>query len=267
MPPNLHVRNILGDLLDTAVDLGGFLVPAQALESHLGRFCQHLLVWTHDETHKLQLVGSSLPVKYRGHYFLLCSKHQLTDVDPEDVCIMYPDGSSVVTSSGVRVCGEMVRGGETDAYDIAAFDFTETLKSHPTLKPLFFCFDHVPPDVTSDKVVALIIAGFATTDQVYDIEDNNHLGSVKRNLTARPDGQPTDKSLMRGKYVEPLGFSPDGLSGAPVFVVQWAKNGQPRAYLGGLMLRSGRETFHFLKSGYVKGFLDSFLGHECNRGT
>lgn len=140
MPPNFHVRSILGDQLATAVDLGGLLIPAQSLQSLLGRFCQHLLVWTHDEIHKLQLVGSSLPVKYRGHYFLLCSKHQLIDVEPEDVCIVYPDGSNVVTSSGVRVFEEMVRGGETDAYDIAAFDFTETLESHPTLKPQFFLF-------------------------------------------------------------------------------------------------------------------------------
>ena len=63
--------------------------------------------------------------------------------------------------------------------------------------------------------LALIVAGFPSSDQLYELEENNHLGSVKRNVIALPDGQPADKSLMGARFVESLEFEPDGLKWKP----------------------------------------------------
>lgn len=249
--------DFFGQMLDQSVKLGKIYVPAQSLHTVLGRYCRHLLVWTHDETYKFQLLGTAIPVFYRERYLLICTAHQLQSVEPEDVCMLYPDGSLSVSNSGVRHWNNGA-AGETDATDITVFEFTEPLEAHRELQADFFNFDSVPPDIQSDNVIALFTAGFPSSDQIYDLGVNNHLGSVKRNIVAMLDGQPDDMALIRARFVEPLDFNPDGMSGSPVFVVQ-IQNGKFHAYLAGMMMRAGRETFYFLKIGYIKGFLDRFV--------
>ena len=133
--------------------------------------------------------------------------------------------------------------------------------THRQLRSGFLNFDTVPPDVLSNQVIALVAAGFPSSDQIYDLSENNNLGTVKRNLIAVLDGQPNDIALIRARFVEPLDFDPDGMSGSPVFVIQF-ENGEPSAYLAGMITRAGKETFHFLKIGYIKAFLDAFLARN-----
>lgn len=249
--------DFFGQMINQSVKLGKIYVPARSLHTVLGGYCKNLLVWTHDETYKFQLLGTAIPVFYRERYLLICTAHQLQNVNLEDVCMLYPDGSSSVSNSGVRQWNNGA-AGETDATDITVFEFTEPLEAHRELRAGFFKFDAVPQDIRSDHVIALVTAGFPSSDQIYDLGENNHLGSVKRNIIAMLDGQPDDRALVRARFVEPLNFDPDGMSGSPVFVVQF-QNGKLYAYLAGMMMRAGEETFHFLKVGYVKGFLDKFV--------
>jgi hypothetical protein len=252
-----HKPNILQDLVKHSVRVGDLWIPSRLVQSTLGEYCLNLFVWTHDETHKVQLLGTAIPIKYRERYLLLCSAHQIKGVEPRDVCLVYPDGSRAVTNSGIRAFDASQRA-ETDAYDIAAFEFTDPISQHPNLGKKFYPFRELPPDVSSDQIIAFVVVGFPSKDQVYELEERSHLGTVKRNLTARPSGQPGDQSLIRASYLEPLDFDPDGLSGSPVFVVQF-DGSNPKAYLGGMVLRSGEKDFRFLKIGYVKDFLDRFM--------
>jgi len=245
-------------LLEHSVKVDHIFIPGNSLESYLGKFVTNLGVWYNDDVFKLGLVGSATPVLYKDRYFLLCSKHQLKGVNTEDVCLLYPDGSNVVTSSGVRHFNTSEETMTSDAYDLAAFEFTAPVLEHPILKHLFFRFNSLPPDTMTDEIIAFVTAGFPCDDQRYELEERNHIGLVKRILTALPDHQPHDESLLQLKYVRPLDFNPDGLSGGPAFVVQKVDN-DFQAFLAGMMVRSGKSHCHILKVGFLKSFLDSFL--------
>ncbi len=258
MNPFSKTQNFLDEVLKSSVHMGELLVPARSLQTVLGNYCQHLYVWTHVEEYKVRLVGTAIPIQYKNRFLLLCSRHQLKDVNPQDVCLMYPDGSLTVTSGGFRVYEKENTVENGDEFDIAVFDFTEPIKEHPKLKSVFYKFEGAPPDGPSNHILALIVAGYPSADQIYELYENNHIGSVKRNLLAIPESQPPDNCLLKAKFVEPIDFNPDGLSGSPVFVIQLSPSrAQQNVYLAGMVLRCGREEFYFIKSGYIKSFLDS----------
>lgn len=250
-------KPLLTTMLETSARVGSLIVPAASLESYLGRFASQLTVWTHDDIYKISIPGSATGLIHKGRSLLLCSGHQLKGVNLEDVGIMLPDGSSLITSSGSRNFLAADFANETDAYDVAAFKFTEPAVDFPSLTENFFSFDQVPPDTVNTHVLAFIVAGYPSADQKYELEDKNHIGMVRRVVLALPDSQPTDPALLRLKFVEELNFDPDGLSGGPAFVIQW-NNRESRVFLGGIVLRAGKTHCNILKSGFIWGFLSSF---------
>lgn len=248
--------DILDGLVSHSVKVGELLVPASSLESHLGRFVLNLVVWNHHETFKVSLVGSAIPIFYRENYFLVCSRHQLKGVDLENVSILYPDGSAAITSSGSRMFNLSDETTISDAYDIAAFNFSEPISQHPYLKGLFYHLQALPPDTMNDNIVAFVLSGFPCADQRYELEEKNHLGLVKRIFVALPDCQPRDRALLRLKHLNELNFDADGLSGGPAFVVQKVEN-KFHAFLAGMMVRGGKDFSYILKVGFIAAFLDS----------
>jgi hypothetical protein len=251
-------RTLLDTMLDTSVHVGSLIVPAGSLESYLGRFASQLTVWAHDDVYKISIPGSAIGLVHAGRTMLVCSKHQLKDVELSDVSILLPDGSLAITSSGSRT----FRTGHhnissSDAYDLAAFDFSEPACEFPALSNNFFKFDCIPPDTPNTHILAFVVAGYPTADQKYDLEDENHLGMVRRILIAESDSQPADIALLKLKFIRHLDFDPDGLSGGPAFVIQIV-DGTPRAYLGGMVLRAGKSHCYILKSGFLWDFLCSF---------
>jgi hypothetical protein len=145
----------------------------------------------------------------------------------------------------------------SDAFDIVAFDFTEPVSQHPILSRQFFDFREVPPDTQNTNLIAFVIAGFPALDQKYELEEKNHLGVVKRIVVAQADGQPSDPSLLRLRFVKQLDFDPDGLSGGPAFVVQLV-GGEPTVFLGGMVVRANTEICHVVKAGYLWEFITWF---------
>ena len=245
---------VLPSLMETSVSLNGLFIPSRNLEKHLTTFCKSLNVWTRDPIHKIQLLGSGTPVKFRDRYLVVCSAQQLDDIDPKDVCLLYSDGGLAITSSGVRYFKAPVRR-ETDEFDIAVFDFTEALEEHTSFRSHFWNFDYVPPTVSSDHVLAILACGFPFDDQVYELWEKNHLRTRIRAAVALLENQPTDHALLKARYQSPLDIDPNGMSGGPVYVVQLVGE-VPTVYLGGMMLRSGREYLYFLKSGFIMDFLN-----------
>lgn len=250
-------RLLLETMLDTSAHVGSLIVPAGSLESYLGHFASQLTVWTHDDVYKVNIPGSAIGVIHADRAMLVCSMHQLKGVELSDVSILLPDGSHAITSSGSRNFRIGEQTGLSDAYDLAAFDFTEPASEFPALTKNFFYFDRVPPDAPNTHMLAYVVAGYPSADQKYELAEKNHLGMVRRVIIAEPDSQPADPALLKLKFVRSLDFDPDGLSGGPAFVIQLV-DGECRAYLGGMVVRAGKTHCYIVKSGYLWRFLSSF---------
>lgn len=254
----INTKTLLDNFASLSVRVNGLIVPGRSIESTLARHAFSLVVNNDHEIYKISLVGSATPVLFKGRHILLCTNHQLEGVDPQQVSMLMDDGSLVVTSNGFR---SYAVSDETDAYDIAAFDFSDAVAAHPELKRRFFRFDHVPPDALNVNILAVLVAGYPTDDQKYDLEELNHIGLARRHVVCAPHEQPTDAAVLTLRAHTPLTKDPDGMSGGPAFAIQLV-DGQPSAYLAGMVVRGGLEYFHIIKSGFVMAFLDSVYGQH-----
>lgn len=249
----MNKPTLIQDFAQLSVKLNGLVVPGRLIERTLAAHSFNLVVYNNHETHKVSLVGSATAVYFNGRYILLCSNHQLRDVNPKQVSMLKDDGDLLVTSGGYRAY--QVRS-DTDANDIAAFDFTEPVAAHPDLKRRFFDLTELPPNTPVTNVMAMLLTGYPSAGQTYDLETNNHLGLARLNVVCEPDGQPDDDALIRVRATSPLSIDPDGMSGGSAFVIQMSGT-DLRAYFAGIILQGGRQFFHVLKSGYVVAFLRS----------
>jgi hypothetical protein len=242
---------ILGQFVNHGVDVNGVIVPGRLIEDLLSRHTFNLIVNNDDEVFKISLVGSATAVRYRNREILLATQHQLRGIDESQVAMLTDSGSHIITSGGLR---RYPPRSDTDANDIVAFDFTEPCMDRPELKKRFFALNERPPDVLNTHVIALLLSGFPSNDQTYEIHENNHLGLARRNIVCLPHSQPSDRALLIVQAVRPIDKHPDGMSGGSAFVIQ-LEGGRPHAYFAGIIVRGGKETFHIIKAGFVLEFL------------
>lgn len=245
-------RGVLDRLVGTSVRFNGLIVPASTLAASLGRYVDNLVVWNDDETYKVSLVGSAVPIKFKGRYFLLCTNHQLVGCQLDHVSLLGRDGRNLITSSGVRRFEDQ---NNPHYLDLAAFEFTEPCEAYPDLKERFFDLREMPPDAPSTDIVFAVVAGFPSRDQAYELEERNHIGKFKRIVVCQPEPLSFDPALLCLRSDEPLGFDPDGMSGGSAFVVQTVA-GECRAYFAGLVVTGGLDRFHVIKVGVIHDFLD-----------
>ena len=224
----------------------------------LGQYSFNLFVWSHDATYKVSLLGSATPLHYRGHYLVVCTGHQISQIAPEDISMLTEDGELAVTSSGYTAPRTGSEGIECDIQDIVVFNFNEACMEHPTLRKRFFKVEEFPPDCTSDDVIAVLNYGYPSKDQLYELDDKNHIGSRRRATTMKAHRQPSDETLLHLKPLQKLIFEPDGLSGGPNFVIQ-RSGGDFAAYFAGVTVRAGKEDLYMVKSGYIKSLLDAAI--------
>jgi hypothetical protein len=102
----------------------------------------------------------------------------------------------------------------------------------------------------------MLLTGYLSGDQAYEVHETNHLGLVRRNVVCLPESQPSDEALLTVRAARPLDKHPDGMSGGSAFVIQ-LQEGRPHAYFAGMVVRGGREFFQILKVGIVLAFLKS----------
>lgn len=129
--------SILGRTVQLAVDVNGLVIPGQSIESALARHAVLLVAYNDDPTYPVTLIGSAAAVRFRGRELLLVTQHQLKNVDESRVAMLASSGGQLVTSEGYRAYRP---DPDTDAFDIAAFDFTEpsseTAGGHRRHRPL-----------------------------------------------------------------------------------------------------------------------------------
>jgi hypothetical protein len=255
--PEGEARNVLERFAKLGVSLNGVVIPGRSIESVLARHALSLVVNNEgDKTFKLSLPGSATAIRYRGHDLMLITQHQLKGVDESRVAMLTDDGTRIITSSGRRGYD---LNPERDANDVVAFNFTEPVAAVPELKPRFFNLTEIPVSFRSDITLAMLLVGFPSAVQDYDLYENNRLGFRRLHVTCLPHAeQPSDNAILRVKPTQALKINPDGMSGGAAFVIQYAEGG-PRAYFAGIIVRGGQEDFYVLKSGVVIAFLDSIL--------
>ncbi|MGU3495749.1 hypothetical protein ACLBXM_17045 [Xanthobacteraceae bacterium A53D] len=249
-------RMILDRLAQTSVELNGLMIPGRLIESTIARHTFNMAVLNDHDIFKVSLVGSATAIRYRGRELLLTTQHQLKGVELERVAMLTDTGSHVITSGGVR---SYPLSAETDGYDIAAFDFTEPCEHIPELGRRFFNLDSRPLDCINTDILMLLLFGYPSKKQVYELEEKNHLGIARAHVVCTPESQPSDRAMLTVRAVSSLPFDPDGMSGGSAFVIQM-DCGKPRAHFAGIVLRGGRQLFHILKVGTVRAFLDSAFG-------
>jgi hypothetical protein len=252
-------RGVLDRVMVTSVWFNGVLVPASpqsALTGALGRYVQNLIVWNHHETYKVSLVGSAVPIKFSDRYFLLCTSHQLNGCRPEDVSLLGRDGVHLITSSGVRRFENECHPGYLD---LAAFKFTEPCEAQPELKARFYELRDIPPDAPNTDIVFALVAGFPCNEQDYDLEERNHIGTLKHLVVCHLDPGSYDPArLLCLRSKQPFDFDPDGMSGGSAFVVQKI-DGEFRAFFAGIVATAGTDKFHIIKVGLIYRFLRALV--------
>ncbi|MFY1710509.1 hypothetical protein J3366_03370 [Tritonibacter mobilis] len=249
---------MLTESLNTATCVNGLYVLARSVQETLGRYSFNLFVWTHDEIYKVSLLGSATPIFYRGHYLVLSTRHQIKNIDPQDISMLTEDGEFAVTSSGYSVPRLSPEGMQHDLQDIVVFNFNGACEEHPALRLRFFRIGEFPPDCMNDSVVAVLNYGYPSDDQLYELHDKNHIGSRRRSTPLKIHSQPQDDTLLHLKPLQPLTFDPDGLSGGPNFVIQ-RSDGNFMVHFAGVTVRAGRKDVYIVKSGYIKGLLDAAI--------
>jgi hypothetical protein len=254
LPGNSGV--LIDDLVKNSVNFNGVLIPPSGLDIVLSKYVECLVVWNNHDTYLVSLVGSGIPIKFKGKYFIVCSKHQLRDRVLEDVSLLSRDGKKCFSSGGVR---HFEGPNEYEYRDLVAFDFSDPCAEHPELRDRFYNLVFRPNDVMSDQFMVAVASGFAFDDQNYDLEENNHLGLVKRKLACRLDGRSSDPSIYRLETVQTLNFNPDGMSGGSVFAIQKQDN-ELVAFLAGMIVRAGPNHIHFVILPFIWRFLEDLVG-------
>ena len=254
----------LEEMLKRTVRLNGLLVPVKAIESALCNYVHPLVVWNHDETYSVGLIGSGIAIHYRDKYLLLCTRHQLKALagrSYEDVGLLDKDGHSFCSAGGIR--HYLNHLNEVDLHDLVVFDFTEPCQARPYMRERFFNFESLPPDTLSDQIIGFVASGYPVKEQDYGLtEDEKHLGlrraQVVCSLAPYNEQPKEDPTLLRLTPMDQLRFDPDGMSGGAAFVVQFV-NGLPHAYLAGMIVRAGANSLYILKAVFIQKFIEWWL--------
>lgn len=253
------VRLIDDDMKAMAVRHNGLIVPGRSVESLFARYCVPLGFWTGDAQWPVCIPGSATLIRYRGRYFMACTRHQLATLgSSEEICILLdagPGQTRCITSGGTISFDDKMNDG--DHNDIALFDFTEPAMAEPDLKPIFLDFRGQHHDVPSEEVIGLIAYGYPFEGRDIDYESGT-LALVKQKVVCRYEGQGADDAVHIIRPCVPLTFSPDGMSGGPAFAVIMVNN-TFSIHLAGINVRGSRELIRVVKAGAVQLMMDSFM--------
>jgi hypothetical protein len=246
-------------LYSASISVNGLHVPAKLIEDHLARYCTSLGVYTDDADYPIYIPGSATLMKYKGRYFMICTRHQLKHTPNfENVCLLLPhaDGrTKCITSGGARWFDGLNEG---DHHQIVVFDFTDPCRENEELKPMFFDFRHQHTDIQVDRLVAFTTYGYLTSLANVDY-DNGKIAQVRAQVLSRFATPGTDDALHMIEPLSPLDFDPDGMSGGPTFCVVLDPPNNFSVHLAGVTVRGGRDRLMVIKAGAVQAVLDTVV--------
>lgn len=249
------MRKISDDMARMSVLYNDLYIPGRSIEDYFSKYCEPLGVLVDWSDFPLFVRGSATLIKYRGRYFVACTRHQVKDISArEDVCLMLPhDGRlNCITSGGAISYDKSKNAG--DHHDVVLFDFTDPVMDMPELEHMFLDFRGQNPDVPSDHVVAVVTYGYPSGKTKLDYDDRK-LRMLKEKVVCRYAGQGHDDALHTIAPIVPMNFKSDGMSGGPAFTIIREGEGLT-IHLAGIIARAGREQMRIIKAGALQMMME-----------
>lgn len=240
------------------------LIPTRSMDGLIAQSCANLAIITGMSEFPIYIPGSATLIKYRGRYFMVCTRHQLGNTDEKEFEFVGLPISDLgeegvfVTSSGAKWTKSQIH--ETDYHDLVGFDFTETCEAHPRLKSRFFEISSQHPNFREDWVVGVIAYGFPTKIVNYDYEARRINSGRLRVACKFSASQDVDPAVHALELLEPLDIDPDGMSGGPTFFVVMIGM-QAQLHMVGINVTGSVNALRVIKTGAVLTFLDSMFTH------
>lgn len=242
-----------------SISVNELIIPGRLIEDHLTQYCTSLGVWSGNENYPIYIPGSATLIRYKGRYFMICTRHQLKGTPNfEKVCLLLPYGegqTQCITSGGVRWFDKINDG---DDKEVVVFDFTEPCREIPELKRLFFDFRGQHQSILASKIVAFITFGYVTSLANFDY-GNGKIEQVKARVLSSFAAPGFDDALHIIAPISPLEFDPDGMSGGPTFCVVQDRPGEFSAHFAGVTVRGSPTTLMLIKAGAVQAVLNTVI--------
>jgi hypothetical protein len=234
-----------------------------SIENTLAFYSHPLIVLNDHDTYSCSLMGSCTGIHYRNRYLLLCTRHQLQVLDGrsyEDVGLLDEDGQSFCSAGGIAHYQNHIN--ESEINDLTVFDFTQPCRDRYNMKGCFLNLNAQPQE-NSDQAIALLVSGYPTTKQSYNLtEESRQLGFTRAQVICTVAGQEdqlsADPAILKILTLDPLKFNPDGMSGGAAFSFQLI-NRIAHANLAGIVVRAGSGNFFILRINQILQSIDSWL--------
>jgi hypothetical protein len=228
--------------------LGGLMVPAKDVIHLTAKHAHPLLFDNKDKDHPLAVAGSSFLFTYRGRFIQVSSRHQITNLgrDPGDVRLVdYGQKPLIIPPRKASGMGNQVRA-LNNMQDLLAFQYE--LPADATIRHRFLNiapsqFVSVPP-AGAKQIFAYYFIGFPSQAVGYEISSESgaleHLKNRWIRLLLEPDTTtlrlvPNRLYMKSLDSFESMKIDPDGISGAPVFVVYQTHDDQCRFAFCGII--------------------------------
>ncbi len=216
------------------------------------------------ESWEVSYRGSCSLVQYRGRYFCVATRHQISGLEVEGIAILADGVNRYLTSGGFSTLGDSDKLKESDQYDLVILDYSKPVASGKIDENKFHA---IGTEYLRDneEVVCMILYGYASSDQRFDTIDDrdfgerlSHLHLAKREILCNYFGDSYESSVFKLRSVEKLSCDFNGISGAPVFAIS-GPPGDFCAKFAGLVVRAGNGVIHCIKHTAITRLLDRYL--------
>ena len=252
------MRSIFDEISNLSVRHNSIFIPGRSVQHVFSRYAVCLGIWNDFQPYPISLPGSASLIRYQDRYLMICTRHQLKNSSGmENVCIMLPGDDNTtrcITSGGARWFEGIY---SEESHEIAIFDFSEPVKEIPELKSMFLDFRGQHPSVPSDAVVGFCAYGYPSQLTAYE-EDGSAASVTCQAIQLSLAAQESDPSVHSLNVRKPLSYSPDGLSGGPVFCILVGSTGF-EIHFTGVIATASRTRVRAIKSGAIQAVIDTTL--------
>jgi len=263
--PSISLDTFLGNRLATSVRVGSLWVPANYVERAFARYVNRPLYFS--ESGKLMyLLGSASNISIAGRFFVVCCKHQLSDVQVQHV--LFSTEQDFRFRNGERfVFADTPEDKDFEQRDdLCFFDVTSAVLDGRLNAANFFSIDGDLALSASDDPIAFVVRGFAFDDNTVQVPDDfesdfsiSGVHGVNRSFVCLEHDDSSDQTLLCLLRGEEFGISVNGFSGAPAFALVYLSDGFISSKFAGLVARGGGRSFYIIRAKFVHDFLTGAL--------
>ena len=249
----MELATIIGSKAATAIRVNNLFVPASSIGNHLRAYTDPALFVSKDyEPYNMTKSGSLTRVKFSTRHFAIITHHQLSapDYKYDQLAIHNPNTKKLITSH--QVIFQTDRNTNEADYDCLIFEFTESVEGGALPKSGWY-------DLTNEIDAKLpkpnIVFGLGYPGYRNNIDYDNDVYPMAPNLVHGKESRPRIRSRLSFIPDPKIDFSPDGMSGGPVFGCQ-IKNYTPEIFFAGIITNASKKQFNFLSRSKLGSMFD-----------